>query len=239
MQIALFSDIHANLPALEAFFEDIDSRNPDSIYCLGDLVGYNIWPNEVVNAIRAKRIPTIAGNHDVVVGEATDKPSGVFTNSVIGKSETKYLRALPAHIRLDFQLNSGTIKVLLVHGSPIRNNEYLTAETEDAYLLELMEVANCDILCCAHTHKPFHRTIPSGKDFKHVINLGSLGKPKDKDQRGCYAMLSIDEYSDIQKPESIKVAFCRVVYDVEKAARAVEETELLPNKFAEALRIAQ
>lgn len=52
MKIALFSDIHANLPALEAFFEDVEKRNPDSIYCLGDLVGYNIWANEVVNEIR-------------------------------------------------------------------------------------------------------------------------------------------------------------------------------------------
>nr|WP_305049686.1 metallophosphoesterase family protein [Elizabethkingia bruuniana] len=52
MKIALFSDIHANLPALEAFFEDVEKRKPDSIYCLGDLVGYNIWPNEVVNEIR-------------------------------------------------------------------------------------------------------------------------------------------------------------------------------------------
>ena len=55
MKIALFSDIHANLPALEAFFADVETRNIDSIYCLGDLVGYNIWPNEVINEIR-KRI---------------------------------------------------------------------------------------------------------------------------------------------------------------------------------------
>jgi predicted phosphodiesterase len=52
MNIALFSDIHANLPALQAFFKDVDSRNPEAIYCLGDLVGYNIWANEVVNEIK-------------------------------------------------------------------------------------------------------------------------------------------------------------------------------------------
>ena len=63
MKIALFSDIHANLPALEAFFADVEKRNPDSIYCLGDLVGYNIWPNEVVNEIRKRKIPTIAGKY--------------------------------------------------------------------------------------------------------------------------------------------------------------------------------
>ncbi len=60
MKIALFSDIHANLPALEAFFASVDQQQPDAIYCLGDLVGYNIWPNEVIDQIRCRRIPIIA-----------------------------------------------------------------------------------------------------------------------------------------------------------------------------------
>lgn len=61
MKIAIFSDVHANLPALEAFFKDIDQVNPDAIYCLGDLVGYNVWPNEVVRKLRERNIPTIMG----------------------------------------------------------------------------------------------------------------------------------------------------------------------------------
>jgi predicted phosphodiesterase len=72
MKIALFSDVHANLPALESFFQDVDKRSPDSIYCLGDLVGYNIWPNEVVNAVRDRKIPTIAGNYDFGIGRASN-----------------------------------------------------------------------------------------------------------------------------------------------------------------------
>jgi len=72
MKIALFSDIHANLPALEACLEDIDSRKPDAIYCLGDLVGYNIWPNEVINILRERKIPTIAGNYDFGIGRTSD-----------------------------------------------------------------------------------------------------------------------------------------------------------------------
>ena len=59
MKIALFSDIHANLPALEAFFKDLDTREVDQLYCLGDLVGYNIWPNEVINEIRNGRFPPL------------------------------------------------------------------------------------------------------------------------------------------------------------------------------------
>jgi len=72
MRIALFSDIHSNLPALTALFTDMDHRNLDSVYCLGDLVGYNIWPNEVVQMIRARRIPTLAGNYDFGVGRNSD-----------------------------------------------------------------------------------------------------------------------------------------------------------------------
>ena len=98
MKIALFSDIHANLPALEAFFKSVEEQKPDAIYCLGDLVGYNIWPNEVINEIRKRGIPTIAGNYDQGMGLMSDdcgcayktepekdmgKISISFTNSII------------------------------------------------------------------------------------------------------------------------------------------------------------
>ncbi len=72
MRIALFSDIHANLPALEACLKSMDEKKPDAIYCLGDLVGYNIWPNEVINVIRKRGIPTIAGNYDQGIGLMSD-----------------------------------------------------------------------------------------------------------------------------------------------------------------------
>ncbi|MEJ5962940.1 metallophosphoesterase family protein [Pedobacter immunditicola] len=64
MKIGLFSDIHANLPAFEAMLQDMDSQNPDAVYCLGDLVGYHIYPNEVIKEIRTRGIATLKGNHD-------------------------------------------------------------------------------------------------------------------------------------------------------------------------------
>ena len=113
MKIALFSDVHANLPALESFFESIEAQKPDAIYCLGDLVGYNIWSNEVINAIRKKGIPTIAGNHDEMIGQLTDQQaykifdfnnigeiSLGFTNNKVEDQERAYLKTLPRHIRL-------------------------------------------------------------------------------------------------------------------------------------------
>ena len=104
------------------------------------------------------------------------------------------------------------------------------------------ESANADILCFGHTHKPYHRVLSTGNSdaphFLHVVNIGSVGKPKDGDARGCYALLHLDETSSRTNPESIRVEFVRFEYDVEKAARAVEESPL-PDAYAAALRFAK
>jgi predicted phosphodiesterase len=112
MKIALFSDIHANYPALQAVLADIEKRNPDLIYCLGDLVGYAPFPNEVINEIRKRKIPTIAGNYDEGIGLASDncgcaykvqdeKDNGAisiaFTNQVIKSEERAFFKNLPRH----------------------------------------------------------------------------------------------------------------------------------------------
>lgn len=255
MKIALFSDIHANLPALEAALQDIDQRKPDAIYCLGDLVGYNIWPNEVIQTIRERNIPTIAGNYDFGIGRMSndcgcayktqgDKDMGAisiaYTNSIMQPEARQYLRTLPAHIRIEFQLNEDKFNLLLVHGSPRKINEYLFEDREEKSLLRIMEQADADILCFGHTHKPYHRILNSGTEdqnhFRHAINIGSVGKPKDGDTRGGYVMLHIMENTDMLHPE-LQVEFIRFEYDVEKAAKAVEDSPL-PNEYADMLRKA-
>lgn len=254
MTIALFSDIHANLPALEGFFQDVDSKKPDAIYCLGDLVGYNIWPNEVINEIRKRGIPTIAGNYDFGIGRKSDdcgcayktdieKANGAvsisFTNEIVKDEERKYLRTLPAHIKVEFQLNNDKINLLLVHGSPRRINEYLFEDREEKSMLRIMQDADADIMCFGHTHKPYHRVLANNEDekerYRHAINIGSVGKPKDGDSRGGYVLLHINDASDIHDKDSIKVEFIRFEYDIEKAAKAVENSPL-PNAYAESLR---
>ncbi|MGG7437422.1 metallophosphoesterase family protein [Chryseobacterium arthrosphaerae] len=254
MKIALFSDIHANLPALEAFFNDVEIHNPDSIYCLGDLVGYNIWPNEVVNEIRKRKIPTIAGNYDFGIGRMSndcgcayktdsEKDNGSisisFTNSIMKDDERAYLRTLPAHIKVEFQLNEDKLNLLLVHGSPRKINEYLFEDREEKSMLRIMEQADADIMCFGHTHKPYHRILNSGNEdlphYRHAVNIGSVGKPKDNDVRGAYIMLTINDNSSVLNKDSIKVEFIRFDYDIEKAAQAVENSPL-PNEYAENLR---
>ncbi len=254
MTIALFSDIHANLPALKAFFNDVDARNTDAIYCLGDLVGYNIWPNEVVNEIRNRKIPTIAGNYDFGIGRMSNdcgcayktdiekdngKISIAFTNSIMKEEERAYLRTLPAHIKVEFQLNDDKLNLLLVHGSPRKINEYLFEDREEKSMLRIMNDADADIMCFGHTHKPYHRIIlddeAEANRFKHAINIGSVGKPKDGNPQGGYVILTINENSSVLDKDSIKVEFIRFNYDVEAAATAVENSPL-PNDYAASLR---
>ena len=253
MRIALFSDIHANLPALKAVLADIEKRNPDLVYCLGDLVGYAPYPNEVINEIRMRKIPTIAGNYDKGIGLASDdcgcayktdheKALGAvsirFTNEIVGEEGRDFLRNLPRHFSLDFEFAHQKFRLMLVHGSPRRINEYLFEDRDEKSLLRIFEQADCDILCFGHTHKPYHKALnyPQQNEtyFKHTINIGSVGKPKDGDNRACYIILEITPETSMAKPESLKVEFIRIPYDFENTAKAVEESPL-PNEYAEML----
>jgi predicted phosphodiesterase len=256
MKIALFSDIHSNLPALESFFKSIETHQPDAVYCLGDLVGYNIWPNEVVDEIRKRGIPTIAGNYDFGVGRNSDdcgcayktevdKAMGAqsisLTNQLIGDKQRNYLRTLPAHIQLEYKLNNDNLFLLLVHGSPRKINEYLFEDREEKSMQRIMENSNADILFFGHTHQPYHKVFEYKKNeqtfYRHAINIGSVGKPKDGNPFGCYVILTLNENSSKSIKNSIDIEFIRFNYNIEKAAQAIELSKL-PNQYADMLRKA-
>lgn len=251
MKIALFSDIHSNIDALEPVLKDIYGRNPDAVFCLGDLVGYAPYPNEVIETIQSKGIPVIAGNYDQGVGLNSDdcgcayktdedKARGAksisFTNKIISDDNRSYLRSLPAHLRIEFGVNTDPYHFLLVHGSPRKINEYLFDDRSDNSMIRIMENAGADIMAFGHTHKPWHKALKN-KDgaFRHAINIGSVGKPKDGDPRACYAILEWEDDLDLQDPNGLNVTFVRVEYDIDKAAKAVEESPL-PDAFADMLR---
>lgn len=235
-QITIFSDIHANLPALEAVLADMDARGAGNRYCLGDLVGYGTFPNEVIRIIRERQIPTIMGNYDQGVGNDSDDCGCAYTNPVseaLGKrsiawsnlhttrNNKEFLRSLVPEIRIKL----GNLRVLLVHGSPRKINEYLFENRPDASLERLMDAAEADVLVCGHTHIPYHRILPGGR---HVINDGSVGKPKDGDPRACYLTLGVEG-------DRVAVQFYRVAYDVERMAGAIE-TSQMPHEYAQMLR---
>ncbi|GGE39285.1 putative phosphoesterase [Pedobacter psychrotolerans] len=244
MKIALFSDIHANLPAFDAMLNDMDSQKPDMVYCLGDLVGYHIYPNEIIDEIRRRAIGTLKGNHDekvesiITTSESLNEAGKKYAYHLINQGNRDYLKALPAHIRLEYKLNNNKLNLVFAHGSTRSIDEYILIDTEENYVLDLLKEADADLLFVGHSHKPYHRILQDANgEFKHVINLGSVGKPKDGDVRGCYAILTINNDSSTLVKESIKVEFRRVEYDVELSAKAIENSPL-PNEFAENLRNA-
>lgn len=242
MRIAFLSDVHANLPALEAFFQDVASENVDAIYCLGDLVGYNVWPNEVVDEIRKRHIPTIMGNHDEALLHPVSKENQLsnrgLTQAMVNSENREYLINLPRHLSLSYMFHKEPFNILMVHGSVKAINDYMVVGYPEDEVLDMMQSHQADVLLCGHTHKPFHRVIKDGNNFKHVVNIGSVGKPKDSDARICYAILELNQSTSTLNPATIKVSFKRIEYDVEKAAKAVEESEF-DSSYAEALRLGK
>jgi predicted phosphodiesterase len=245
MQYALISDIHANLPALEAVLRDIDGR-PDiaATYHLGDLVGYAPWPNEVVDLIRQRAIAGIAGNYDSTTGtnykhcgckyenpeqEALSNLSYDWTRAHVSDEVKRYLAGLP--FRLDLWPQGGHIsggpRVILIHGTPTLNTLYWTEDRPDSFCTQMAGIAGAkpgDLIAFGHTHKPWHRVV----EGVHFLNTGSVGKPKDGHWRAGYVLLSIGEGEP--RPE-----FIRVDYDIERAMEGIRQSEL-PDEFAEALR---
>jgi putative phosphoesterase len=230
MRIAVLSDIHGNLPALEAVLADAASRVPEQIYCLGDLVGYGAAPNEVIGRIRADGIPTIMGNYDDGVGfdrdecgcayrDPMEKERGerslAWTKAHVTADNKAFLRGLPNELRF----TADGKRVLLVHGSPRKMNEYLFEDRPLSSFERLAASSNADVILYGHTHKPYRKDA-GGVLF---INVGSVGKPKDGDRRACYAIVEIGD--------STSVTFRRVPYDVARAAAAIRATDL-PHEFA-------
>ena len=235
-QITIYGDIHANLPALEAVYADMRRRNLENRLCLGDLVGYGTFPDEVMELVRQSGDPVIMGNYDQGVGNSSDdcgcaytttearllgERSIAWTNLHTSEANKRYLRNLP----FDFPLSLNGLNLHIVHGSPRRINEYLYEDRPERSLERLFEGTDYDAIVCGHTHKPYHRVLESSRK---VINAGSVGKPKDGDPRACYLVLTADG-------GELNSEFIRVEYDVEKAAQAIEGSDM-PNEFAEMLR---
>lgn len=235
MRLGIFSDIHANLPALEAVLADTASRQFDGLYCLGDLVGYAPFPNEVTERIRLEQIPTIMGNYDDGVGferddcgcayrEANEKRRGdqslAWTKAHVTADNKAFLRTLAHEIRFE----ADGRRVLLVHGSPRKINEYLFEDRPLSSFQRLAASSNADIIVYGHTHKPYTKLV----DDVLFVNVGSVGKPKDGDWRACYAIL------DTLAPAA---EFVRVEYDLPRVTNAIRASEL-PTEFATDLETA-
>jgi putative phosphoesterase len=234
-RVAVITDIHANLPALQAVLRRIDELDVDGLYCGGDLVGYGPHPDEVCALIAQRAIPTIHGNYDHAIARdledcgcayvtAHDRELGQrsvdWTLAHTDRSSKDFMRALP----FDLRFAVGETAVHLVHGSPRKVNEYLF-EDKPARLYERLAAAEeAGVLVFGHTHKPWIREY-GGVLF---VNCGSVGKPKDGDPRAAFAVLEADAGG------RVRARIERVEYDAAAAAREVAVAGL-PLEFADKL----
>jgi putative phosphoesterase len=235
--VAVITDIHGNLPALETALRRIDELEIDRIYCGGDLVGYGPWPNEVCELIRKRGIPTIHGNYDYAIGrdqedcgcayiDKHDRELGersiAWTLEHTDAASKAFMRGLPFDLRLEL----GGRRVRLVHGSPRKVNEYLFEDKPAKTFERIARAADCDVLVFGHTHKPWIH-IYGGVLF---VNGGSVGKPKDGDPRGGFAVLETSA-------DGIDARIERFEYDAEYVASQVAESGL-PGEYGEKLLVA-
>jgi len=234
-RIAVITDIHGNLPALEASLAGIDAIGVDTIYCGGDLVGYGPHPNEVCRLIAEREIPTIYGNYDYAISRDLDdcgcayvtqhdrelgQQSVAWTLAHTDQHTKDFMRDLPFDLRFEL----GDRRIRLVHGSPRKVNEYLFEDKPARLYERLAASADRDALVFGHTHKPWIH-IYGGVLF---VNCGSVGKPKDGDPRCAFAILELDPAGELQ------VSIERVPYDAEAVAREVAAAGL-PREYADKL----
>jgi putative phosphoesterase len=235
--VAVITDIHGNLPALEAALGRIEDLGIDRVHCGGDLVGYGPHPNEVCALIEQRGIPTIYGNYDYAIARDLEDCGCAYVTQLDRELGQKSVDWTLAHthqhakdfmrdLPFDLRFEVGAVAVHLVHGSPRKVNEYLFDDKPASLYERLARAEEADALVFGHTHKPWVREY-GGVLF---VNCGSVGKPKDGDPRAAFAVLR-------PAGDRLDVTIERVEYDDEAVAREVVAAGL-PEEYAERLRLA-
>ncbi len=226
MKIAVISDIHSNLYALESVIKDIKRNNISDIYCTGDLVGYGTRPNEVIKLMQENNVKTIMGNHDLEMLKIQDNKYENFdmkkwTHSLLTIESLVYIATLKD--RMEFMLNDK--KVALVHGSPLGISDYLRKDELDKQIGIANEMES-DILIFGHTHDFYVKEFNN----KILINAGSVGRPKDGIPKAGYIILEVEN--------EIKVEYVRIEYDKEKLVDEIKKSPL-PDEYAKVIMTAK
>ena len=239
----LLGDIHANLPALKAVVSDAEGRgfnfthiDPNvkdiEVLNVGDIVGYCPFANEVCQMLRKIGAVSIAGNYDkktlafeqnksewVRKKDPLKYKSFQWTFEKLSDENKKYLESLPEQKRIDINAK----KVLIVHGSPANDQEYICELTTQARLKELAEIAQADIVVCGHSHRVFSKQI--GETL--FVNPGSVGRPEGTDGKACYAILRFQD-------DKVSVENFQVQYDIHETIEAIRKAGL-PEEFGRML----
>ncbi|MET3536037.1 metallophosphoesterase family protein [Chryseobacterium limigenitum] len=239
MQIAIFSDVHGNLPALGVVLNDIEERGIHQKFCLGDLVDFAPWGNEVIEKIRNLNIPCLMGNHDERIAfdipvvpllkHSQEETAARFlaidhSKEHITKENKKYLSELPFHLKLSYKIGRKHWNIQLVHSTLESNDTYLYGSENDEVFTDLLYDSQSDVVIMGHTHLSFKKYF----DGKWAVNAGSVGRSKEENQLASYVILTLDE-------ESITPEIIQLEYPLEDVAKKIEESEI-PNYYASFLR---
>jgi predicted phosphodiesterase len=242
MRVAVISDIHANLHALEAVLEALEAEPPDELWCLGDLVGYGPKPNECCALVKARAFVCLSGNHDLAVIGTIDldefsgdaAAAAAWTRGVLEDEPRAYLSRL--------QPAGKSLGVALFHGSardPVW--EYILTDEAAAATLLLAEEP---LVLVGHSHAALQVSIrdtefdsglaPNGTTLelagaRWLLNPGSVGQPRDGDPRAAYLVLDLDER---------RATFRRVAYDIERTQSEMRDAGL-PKLLADRLSLGQ
>jgi putative phosphoesterase len=226
MLMAFVSDIHGNLPALEAAVANAKARGARQVVCAGDLTGYGPFPDEVCRFLEERRIPAIIGNYDQKVIEVAKQGRSAAARMKRKKRKILlwtvahledwiggYLGNLPHHLTLQVP---GGRKLLVVHGSPLSMDDTIYPSITRRGLEAKLEDSEPDILVCGHTHIPFVKRIGGVL----VVNCGSAGQPVDGDPRPAYALVNAGQGTPLQG------RIVRFEYDRNRTITALEKTSL-------------
>lgn len=238
-RVAVFGGCYNNYLALQATLDDAYRRGAKSIYCLGDMGGFGPHPDRVFPLLWEHEVICVQGNYDHSVGNRladcacgyTDPRDNYYAQLsyeyTLAKTADRYkdwLRHLPSQIRLEL---AGR-RILLVHGSPRRVNEFLwESTTPDPFLARLFTEYEADIMLCTHTGIPWQRSISDGR---RMVNVGAIGRPPNDGQPTVwYALLTISSECNQVQCELIPV-----VYDHECLAYEMRK-EHLSEEFVETI----
>lgn len=233
MRVAVVSDIHGNLPALETVLSRIESEGADALLCCGDLVGYGANPGECIDIIQSKATRCIRGNHEVALLDPRHadafneyaREAIYWTMGELSKSQMDYIKSLSDGARWE--------DIILAHGSLLDPDEYVFSEHQADANLNVMP---CRIGCIGHTHYPeAYAMDPDGMvisnpddvfgegifelldGYRYLINVGSVGQPRDGYNNASFCLLDMNGAS---------AELIRVEYDIGRAVEAIKESGL-------------
>ncbi|MCL5788350.1 MAG: metallophosphatase family protein [Candidatus Marsarchaeota archaeon] len=209
MKVCVISDIHSNIYALKAVLSSVSF---DGLLVCGDIVGYYLWPNEVIDVLREMSAISVRGNHDEAVlnGDSSwfnevARAGLEYTVNSISLESKAYLAGLPTSVQTDLY----GAKIAMYHGSP-RDNLYEYVYPD---MVESLQWPDADFVMIGHTHLPFKRTLGG----RLIVNPGSVGQPRDGDPRASACIVDLATRT---------ADHLRVKYDVDSVARAVVDAGL-------------